>query len=192
MELVFVRHAQGTHTTDLPASLQLADPMLTNEGLRQAEKLRTRLPLHEDDVLIVSPTRRTLQTADVWSRQINCRKIVHPLIGPRIFPFRPTATTLPCDALMDRKQLKQDFPAFEIAADLQAEIWQEGMNLLPDYKFEDLADQFITYCKTLHHQKVHLVSHDGTITSYRQIISGQLLTREDFLQETDWVKVTCT
>lgn len=191
MELIFVRHGQGTHTTDLPASLQLSDPPLTNEGNRQAEELGTLLPLHEDDVLIVSPIRRTLQTADVWSKHVKCRKIVHPLLGPRIFPPRPDATTLPCDALVDIKRLKQDFPSFEIESDLQPQLWQEGINLLPDSEFVCLADQFIKYCKTLHHQKVHLVSHDGTITCYRQMLTGQKLSREAFLAETEWVKAPC-
>ena len=190
MELIFVRHGQGTHTTDLPATLQLSDPPLTNEGIRQAEKLRTLLPLHEDDVLIVSPTRRTLQTADVWSEHINCRKIVHPLLGPRIFPLRPDATTLPCDELVNLKRLNQDFPSFEIKADLQPQLWQDGINLLTDSEFVSLADQFLKYCRTLHHQKVHLVSHDGTITSYRQMINGKNLSRDDFLQETEWIGLT--
>lgn len=191
MELIFVRHGQGMHTTELPASLQLRDPPLTTEGVRQAKKLRSLLPLLEDDVLMVSPTRRTLQTADAWSDHMDCRKIVHPFLGPRIFPSRPAAATLPCDALMDLKQLKLDFPSFEMAADLQPEIWKEGINLLSESEFADLAGQFIAYCKALRHQKVHLVSHDGTITSYRQLIQGEKLSRQDFLQETEWVKVTC-
>ena len=190
MELIFVRHGQGTHTEQLPASLQLSDPPLTIVGIHQAEKLRTLLPLHEEDVLIVSPTRRTLQTADIWSEHVNCRKIVHPLLGPRIFPLRPDATTLPCDALVDLAYLDRNFPSFEISANLQPQLWQEGINLMPASEFVVLADQFIKYCKTLHHQKVHLVSHDGTITSYRQMISGQNLSRQDFLQETEWIGLT--
>ena len=32
------------------------------------------------------------------------------------------------------------------------------------------------------------MSHDSTFTAYRQMIIGQSLTREDFLQETGWVE----
>lgn len=62
MKLVFVRHGEGEHTKDLPASLQRLNPSLTDEGRNQAKLLQCNVPLQETDILIASPTLRTLQT----------------------------------------------------------------------------------------------------------------------------------
>ncbi|PFG05344.1 hypothetical protein [Bacillus sp. es.034] len=35
---------------------------------------------------------------------------------------------------------------------------------------------------------IYVVSHDGTINSYREFIRGEKLTREDFLTGAGWVK----
>lgn len=63
--------------------------------------------------------------------------------------------------------------------------------MLPENEFIKLAEKFIIWCKKLQRERVYIVSHDGTITSYRQIISGKNLTREDFPKETGWFVVSC-
>lgn len=87
MKLIFVRHGEGEHTTNLPDSLRTNHPYLTNKGREQALLLQENLPLCESDVLIASPTVRTIQTAALWSGQVACMKVVHPYISPRIFPY---------------------------------------------------------------------------------------------------------
>ena len=114
MELVFIRHGQGKHTLDLPRSLQLKDPSLTPKGVQQAELLRKQFPLSNNDIVFMSPIRRTLQTALVWSKNIDCRKIVSPFVSPRMFPILPGKKTLPCDEIMNLDIIKKDFPDFEI------------------------------------------------------------------------------
>lgn len=189
MELIFIRHGQGEHTVDVPDSLQLTNPSLTVTGFRQAERLRYVLPLTAQDVLIVSPTLRTLQTASIWSAAIKCRKMIHSLAGPRIFPNRLNAVTLPCDKLLDLAQLQNDFPNFTIAPDLPPSLWTEGINTLSEDKFAKLAGEFIGFFRSLECGKIFIVTHDGTITSYRQQISNEKLTREDFLGETKWIRL---
>ena len=75
MELVFIRHGQGEHTMDVPRSLQLKDPSLTPKGVKQAELLRNKFPLTNNDIVFISPIRRTLQTAFIWSESIDCKSI---------------------------------------------------------------------------------------------------------------------
>ncbi|TAA71981.1 histidine phosphatase family protein [Planococcus salinarum] len=186
MELIFIRHGQGEHTLDLPESLHLSNPSLSIQGKIQAKKLRSTLPLTSEDVLIVSPTLRTLQTASIWSENIECGKLVHPLVGPRIFPARMAATTLPCDELLDLERFQEGFPSFVPAQNLSSSLWSRGINVLPEDEFNLLAEEFIGFCRSLRRKRIYIVTHDGTITSYRQKISGQQLTREDFLQETEW------
>lgn len=189
MELIFIRHGQGEHTVNLPDSLQLADPSLTAKGFSQAEKLRSTLSLTAEDLLIVSPTLRTLQTATIWSADIACQKIVHPLAAPRIFPTRLNAATLPCDKLLELERLQSDFPNFSLAPDLSLSLWSEGINTLSEDEFADLAEEFIGFCQSFKCRKVYIVTHDGTITSYRQKMLNQKFTREDFLEETEWIRL---
>ncbi|WP_172448285.1 histidine phosphatase family protein, partial [Bacillus thuringiensis] len=47
MKLVFVRHGEGEHTTDLPESLQVLDPPLTRVGRAQAKLLQRDVSLQE-------------------------------------------------------------------------------------------------------------------------------------------------
>lgn len=186
MELIFIRHGQGEHTLNLPESLHLSNPSLSIQGRIQAKKLRSILPLTPEDVLIVSPTLRTLQTASIWSENVECDKLVHPLVAPRIFPERLAATTLPCDELLDLERLQNEFPSFVPAPNLASSLWSTGINVLSEDEFNLLAEEFIGFCQSLQRGRIYIVTHDGTITSYRQKISGQQLTREDFLQETEW------
>ncbi|WP_328822948.1 histidine phosphatase family protein [Planococcus soli] len=187
--MIFIRHGQGEHTVNLPDSLHLTNPSLTLKGISQTEKLRTSLPLNAKDVLIVSPTLRTLQTASIWSAGIACQKIIHPLAGPRIFPARSNAATLPCDRLLDLDRLQSEFQNFTFAPDMSSCFWPEGINTLSEDGFSQLAEKFIGFCRSFECRKVYIVTHDGTITSYRQKILNQKLTREDFLGETEWIQL---
>ncbi|MEK4091943.1 histidine phosphatase family protein [Viridibacillus sp. FSL H8-0110] len=191
MELVFIRHGQGEHTLDVPKSLQIEDPALTSTGVEQAMLLRNQFPLTDEDVIIISPLRRTLETVFIWSENKNVRKIVSPLVSPRIFPIHSSMKTLPCDKIMDLEIIEQDYPTFEVDSKAPIELWSDGINTLTEQQFTNLAEKFISDCKKLHKEKIYIVSHDGTITSYRQILSGQMLTRNDFPKETGWFSVIC-
>ena len=191
MDLLFIRHGQGEHTLDIPKSLQIKDPALTPKGQKQAKLLRNQFPLTSED--IISPIRRTLQTAYIWSENIDCRKIVSPLVSPRIFPLCPfpNKSTLPCDKIIDLEIIKKDFSTFEIETYATQDLWSNGINVIPENKFIKIAEDFIKNCKLLQKEKIYIVSHDGTINAYRQLISGQNLSRKDFLPETGWFQITC-
>lgn len=186
MEIVFIRHAQGEHTVRPPASLQIPDPALTETGIGQAAKLKETFPLTSADAVIASPTRRTLQTASIWSEDVPCVKIVHPLVGPRMFPLLPPEFALPCDRSLSGETIRREFPHFEHAAHLAEHVWQYGINALPDHSFHALANEFVRWCQSLNKPRLYVVTHDGTIASYRRHISGEALTRADFQGETGW------
>lgn len=189
MELVFIRHGQGEHTLDLPKSLHNPDPVLTEEGIIQAKTLKNHFPLSESDVIIVSPIRRTLQTAQIWSEGIKCQKIISPLVSPRMFPQNPEWHTLPCDEILTKEIIKDDFNDFYLEEELSYEWWLKGINKLPEKEFEVIAEGFLEWCKHIGNKKIYIVSHDGTITSYRQIITGRKLNRNDFPKESGFLKV---
>lgn len=189
MELMFVRHGEGEHTSDIPNSLYHSDPALTEEGIKQAESLKNQLPLSDNDILIISPVRRTLSTAFHWSKDVKCRMIAHPLVSPRIFPQVSQGNTLPCDELLDREVINEEFPEVQILDTLPDELWVKGINTISQRHFDRLATEFLDWCKTFDTEKIHIVSHDGTITAYRQLLTGSELTREDFLNETGIIKL---
>lgn len=191
MEIIFIRHGQGEHTLDIPKTLQIENPSLTTNGLEQAKLLRNTFPLSHDDIIFISPLRRTLQTAQIWSEKISCRKIVSPLVSPRMFPLFPNKNTLPCDILLDVEKIKNEFPNFEIDGDVSLDLWINGINILPEKEFINMGKEFLGACKCLQKEKIYVVSHDGTITSYRQLISGQKLSRSDFPSETGWFRINC-
>ncbi|TQR14773.1 histidine phosphatase family protein [Psychrobacillus vulpis] len=191
MELIFIRHGQGEHTLDIPSSLQIKNPSLTPKGVIQAQLLRNQFPLTNKDIVFISPIRRTLQTAFIWSENIDCSKIVSPLVSPRMFPILPDKNTLPCDKIIDLEIIKEEYPTFEIDMNVPLDLWADGINVMLESKFLKIAEEFITDCKLLQKEKIYIVSHDGTITSYRQLISGQNLTRKDFPYETGWFQISC-
>ncbi|MED3446375.1 histidine phosphatase family protein [Bacillus thuringiensis] len=184
MKIVFVRHGEGKHTTDLPESLQVFDPPLTRVGKAQAKLLQRDVSLQEADILIVSPTLRTLQTATIWSAKVACQKIVHPYVSPRIFPYREGAKTLPCDYIVDQGMITKLFPHFSIEKSSNNQLWKEGINTISENSFQQIVDEFLLWCYELSFERICIVSHDGTITAYRQYLQKVVLNRSDFLKET--------
>ncbi|WP_448162771.1 phosphoglycerate mutase family protein [Bacillus mobilis] len=184
MKLVFVRHGEGEHTKDLPSTLQVLHPSLTDEGRNQAKLLQCNVPLQETDILVASPTIRTLQTATIWSEKVSCQTIVHPYVSPRIFPYREGAKTLPCDHIVDQEMIANLFPHFLIEKSTNKQLWTEGINIISESSFQQIVDEFLLWCYGLGAERICIVSHDGTITAYRQYLQKVVLTRSDFLQET--------
>lgn len=184
MKLIFVRHGEGKHTKDLPSSLQVLHPPLTDEGRNQAKLLQCNVPLQETDILIASPTLRTLQTTTIWSEKRACQKIVHPSVSPRIFPYREGAKTLLCDHIVDQGIITNLFPHFSIEKSTNKQLWTGGINTISQNRFRQIVDEFLRWCYEIGAERICIVSHDGTITAYRQYLQKAVLTRADFLQET--------
>lgn len=187
MNFVFVRHGEGEHTKSLPSSLQVLDPKLTGEGRNQAKLLQRDVPLQETDILIVSPTLRTLQTATIWSEKVACQKIIHPYVSPRIFPYRKGARTLPCDHIVDQGGITNLFPHFSIEQSTNKQLWMEGINTIPENRFQQIVEEFLIWCYELRAERICIVSHDGTITAYRQYLQKVVLTRSVFFERNGYI-----
>ncbi|MDP5274145.1 histidine phosphatase family protein [Chengkuizengella axinellae] len=183
MEIVFIRHGQGEHTLNPPNSLKIMDANITDKGRVQAKALFETYPLNQQDLIIVSPTRRTIQTALYWSKTIECEIIVHPAVGPRMFPMLPASRAFPCDQLLSKEKIEVDFPQVSIYQ-VNSITWEQGINTLSEEEFTAIAEDFMEWCIELNKSRLFIVSHDGTITSYRQFLGESNLTRKDFLGET--------
>ena len=191
VELIFVRHGQGEHTLDMPSSLHLKNPSLTTKGINQAELLSEKFTLTDKDIVFISPIRRTIETALIWTKNIDCRKIVSPFVSPRIFPTRTNGKTLPCDEIINLEIIKRDYPELELDMNATSYLWCRGINTMSDSEYNKFAREFIESLRLLKRNKIYVVSHDGTITAYRQFISGYSLSRKDFLDETGSFEIRC-
>ncbi|PAD86394.1 histidine phosphatase family protein [Niallia circulans] len=191
MDLIFIRHGEGEHTLNLPASLQKRNPSLTKKGRDQANKLKERLPLTTQDIVFISPLVRTLETAMLWTDGVDCKKIVTPYVSPRMFPLLTNKQTLPCDLMMEKEKILDIFPVFELDDNPLESLWENGFNTVIDSEFTRQAEEFLANCRHLKKEKIYIVSHDGTITSYRQLILGRPLSRDDFPKETGWFQISC-
>lgn len=183
MKLIFVRHGEGKHTVNLPHSLQVSHPSLTGKGKSQAQLLRDTLPLQSSDVLVVSPTVRTLETVSLWSEGIGCIKFVHPAVAPRIFPYKEGARTLPCDYILSQADIRTLFPQFSLIE--HESLWSSGINTISLCELQKVIKNFLKWCMEQNAERICVVSHDGTITTYREHITKEVLTRKDFLAETE-------
>jgi broad specificity phosphatase PhoE len=187
MEIVFVCHGEGEHTQQIPESYNLVNPGLTEFGKHQAERLRATLPLTERHAVIASPTRRALQTARLWCNGTAASRFVHPAAGPRQFPQKFDFQTLRCDEMLEPTCLSDCFGDFALPPEVPAFMWLQGINTQPTLLFEKWANQFMAWCKKLEKDTLYIVSHNGTIAAYMQLITGVQLSREDLLPDAAWM-----
>jgi broad specificity phosphatase PhoE len=181
LDLLFVRHGEGEHMLDLPRSLELLHPALTARGRAQVAALRGSLAITADDLFLVSPTRRTIESALILGA--GSPPHATPRVGPRIFPPpKPGAVPLPCDALLDPTAIRRDYPGVAFLSDNADDDarWSEGINTIPLDRFCALATALLTWCRT-RASRVVIVAHDGTIHSYRQLLGERQLTRASFV-----------
>ncbi|GAE08494.1 phosphoglycerate mutase family [Paenibacillus sp. JCM 10914] len=165
-----------------PRSLQLRDPGLTPLGQRQSKKLQDKLPLSSDDLIVISPTRRTIETAQLWSEGAACKQIVHQAVGPRMFPLLAASMSYGCDSPLSLNVVKEAHRLDVITSRYSA--WEEGINAISESLFEQTASEFLSWCKGLDRPRIYILTHDGTITAYRQYLGERNVTRQDFLGET--------
>jgi broad specificity phosphatase PhoE len=63
VEFIFIRHGHGEHLLDYPNQLNTLHPGLTEYGKMQVIQLRDQVTFNSDDLVLVSPTKRTIETA---------------------------------------------------------------------------------------------------------------------------------
>lgn len=179
MELLFIRHGHGEHLLEYPNRLHTLHPALTEYGEVQVKQLREQYTFSHDDLFVVSPTRRTIETAQILRE--NHKMFISPLVGPRMFPQNPESPELNCDQILTEEEVSSIYKEVEIL-DLGLGCWEKGINRLERELFEMYAKQLLEWCR-VKQQRTIFISHDGTITNYRVLLGENGLTRNDFLGE---------
>src|SRR5690606_11396002 len=139
-EIIFIRHAHGEHLLDYPNQLNTLHPGLTEYGVYQINQLRNQILVQDDDLIIVSPTKRTIQTAEKLSQTNNF--YISPMVGPRMYPQDPHLPSLLCDQIYTGAEILDVVEERRIL-DFGLTDWREGINRI---------------------KRSFIISHDGTIT----------------------------
>lgn len=186
MDVVFVRHGEGEHMLDIPRSLETLHPRLTGTGRRQVAEVRQVVAVTDRDLLVVSPTPRTIETSMILCGQSAAPKYTSRSVGPRIFPHKDGCISLLCDQTLNDEDIRRLYPDFEIAPNEPT----EEINTIPTVRFEAAAANLVRWCKSTGRPRLVVVSHDGSIHSYREFLGEKDLTRASFLGPAGWYKAT--
>jgi len=179
VEIIFIRHGHGEHLEDYPNRLHTLHPGLTELGRVQVGQLREQFEWTNDDLILASPTKRTIETAHILTNSIDF--MISPLVGPRMFPLHPELPTLMCDQIYSKDELAAHHHGLEIL-DLGLDCWREGINRIDQKLFETYAMPLLNWCQE-RKKRLIIISHDGTITNYRMLLGEHGLSRDDFLGE---------
>lgn len=179
MEFIFIRHGHGEHLNDYPNRLNTLHPGLTEYGEFQVTQLRDKIRINSDDLVLVSPTKRTIETAAILKNSLDF--IISPLVGPRMFPQNPELPFLACDHILSITEIRNLYGDVEIL-DFSLDCWKEGINRIDQDIFEEYAKHLLDWLGDSYN-RVFIISHDGTITNYRIMLGEKGLTRNDFLGE---------
>jgi broad specificity phosphatase PhoE len=192
MELIFIRHGQGVHNTDIPDRLNIENPSLTHKGKEQVGNLNQILSFRDEDMFIASPTIRTIETTNIITKGLlSPKKYISPLVGPRMFPLpqNPETYVYRCDLNYPIDIIEKQHNDFVLEKD-DLTLWTDGINTLAENEFNQLGQRMIDRIRNSDCERVFIISHDGTITSYRKLLGEEGLTRADFLGEAGWYQTT--
>ncbi|WP_454191069.1 histidine phosphatase family protein [Paenibacillus sp. Marseille-Q7038] len=187
MEFIFIRHGHGEHLNDYPDRLNTLHPSLTEYGKSQVARLRNEIKIEPSDLILVSPTKRTIETATILTSNIDL--IISPLVGPRMFPQNPELPFFKCDQILSKTEITNLYGDIEIL-DFNLDCWKEGMNRIEQDVFKGYAKQLLDWIAK-RYKKTFIISHDGTITNYRTLLGEKGLTRKDFLGEAGVYRMKC-
>ncbi|SDW39974.1 Broad specificity phosphatase PhoE [Marininema mesophilum] len=191
MKLIFLRHGEAQHNSSEPESFQITHPKLTPKGIQQALNLQKHFRITNNDIVVVSPTYRTLETANIFAREHACSKYLCYAIGPRIYPYREGSTTLPCDKVMSRKELI-DYITDDNFKVLIGDFFDnklDSVNHVSEYLYKNISLNFMEWCRRQKVERIFIVSHDGTINHFKEIIINKKFTRDDMLNEGEYISL---
>ncbi|WP_340016287.1 histidine phosphatase family protein [Paenibacillus sp. FSL K6-1318] len=179
MDITFIRHGHSEHLIDYPNQLNCLHPGLTELGKSQVIALRKQVVFTPEDVILVSPTKRTIETALLLASNTNLA--FSPLVGPRMFPQNPEFVPFVCDQTYSKEELSNQYSDIKMV-ELGLDCWKESINQMDAHRFQILAEKLLEWCRQ-QSGNTFIISHDGTISNYRILLGEKGLTKSDFLGE---------
>lgn len=147
MDIVFIRHGK-TQLNDLGCFIGNTDCDISEEGLRQAEKVKGFLDKFSFDGIYVSPLKRTIQTANILSKKY-------------ILDDRLREMNFGVFEGLNYEEIKQKYPDY-------LRLWNEDYEnyRIPNGEsLQDLFDRVEDFIKDVKrkHKRVLVVTHGGVI-----------------------------
>ncbi|KAJ5173096.1 phosphoglycerate mutase family protein [Penicillium capsulatum] len=155
-----VRHAQGIHNLNT-ANHVIPDPLLTDLGHEQCQKLRDNFPYHAQiDLVTASPLRRTIYTAlEAFEPVFQAHKDMQ-LIA---LPDAQETSDVPCDTGSDPEVLRQEFAGKNVNIDLVQNGWNNktGRYAPTNHALKERARAARRWLKARPEKEIVLVTHGG-------------------------------
>jgi hypothetical protein len=83
--------------------------------------------------------------------------------------------------LLEPEVLRREFSEYQVhPSDTTSQLWK-GINQIPGATFAQAAMELLRWCRQWNPARVIVVSHDGTIHNYRELLGEANLTRASFL-----------
>ncbi|KAL2797753.1 histidine phosphatase superfamily [Aspergillus keveii] len=160
-----VRHAQGLHNLCTENHV-IPDPLLTDLGNTQCEKLRDSFPRHDKiDLVVASPLRRTMYTAlqsfePVFNANPNMKLILLPDIQE--------TSDVPCDTGTDPALLQKEIEekGLPVDASLVHDGWNDktgGRYAPTNHAIGNRARDARRWLKARPEKEIVMVSHGGVL-----------------------------
>jgi broad specificity phosphatase PhoE len=133
--MILVRHGQShfnAHFAETRQDPGIRDPALTLLGRRQAEAVTGTLAERHTRRLVVSPYRRTLETAAIIVERLGLPVTIEPLVRERCY--------FVCDLGTPRSELARSWPGFDFAH-LEERWWPEP---------EETEEELLARCRRFH------------------------------------------
>eukprot|EP01117_Protostelium_nocturnum_P013705 TRINITY_DN5143_c0_g1_i2.p1 TRINITY_DN5143_c0_g1~~TRINITY_DN5143_c0_g1_i2.p1 ORF type:complete len:222 (+),score=81.59 TRINITY_DN5143_c0_g1_i2:207-872(+) len=157
------RHAEAQHNATLDYSIK--DPVLTPKGEEQAKNIDKAYPnLFETgflDLIVISPMRRTIQTALFSFCKLGVPIVIHPEIQE--------AGQCPCDTGSDVEVLQKEFPFLDFSNVPQEWNSKSGFWSCEPQSLRKRAASFRKWLKSRKERNIAIVTH-GAFLSF--IVDG--------------------
>jgi broad specificity phosphatase PhoE len=172
LKISMIRHGEGTHTLNEPISFKIKNPVLTDHGIYEIEKIKTKI--NNQATIITSPTMRTIQTGKILVGNIHEFYYLN-LFGPRIYPYKKKSV-LPCDKIMSNKEIQESFSKLKVFKMVNFKDIQIHPNELSIEEYFRKVDNFFnTLSKNV--KEVVIITHDGPIATVAELFTNSKFYR---------------
>lgn len=153
MKITFIRHAESTANAEKIIALDSAE--LSAYGLRQAEAVGRELKEKGFEMIIASPIRRALDTAEIISKNINVPVVTDDLLAEKMYGSLSGKSLSEAD---DEKMKNLQFRNIDMGYDYRYWGGESG---------EDIKQRILTFAEKVKanygDKKILAVSHGGII-----------------------------
>ena len=161
MKISFIRHAQGVHNLS-EENWQIKFPSLTEEGINQCKELKNKIT-EEYDIILVSPVKRTLQTAEEVFNKDKDKFISSELIRESVIN--------PCDLRESKEDASKNFPYVNF--DLINDNYDYNKREVPE-EVHIRCHLFYDFLLKLKYNKIAVVSHGAFLREFITLYGEKL------------------